>query len=371
MSAFQHPALRAIDAKIQPPWFEFPGQSRKARGHRRILGDLRAPWRVHVMSRMTDGVGLPFWDDVEKEALRKLIWQKAEFCCVRILTYCVMGNHFHALIEIPEELFVEQQFGGTDGEKRLFEHLAKFYSDDYLAGLRRELDALREQGLTRSAEDIVDSFRRRIGNLPWYLKEVKETFTKWYNKRHDRKGILWMERYKSVLVEDGEASKTIGAYIDLNPVRSGLVHDPKDYRWSGYAEAVSGSRRAQSGLQEALGGRERWSAAGAIYRQILFETGREKTDIDDNGSMRVTRRGIDTETSECVSEIERGKLSRAERLRCRVRYFTGGVAIGSQEFVENVFANHRWAFGPRRETGARRIRGDGLADLCALRDVHN
>ncbi|MEZ5431159.1 MAG: hypothetical protein R3F31_08270 [Verrucomicrobiales bacterium] len=41
---------------------------------------------------------------------------------------------------------------------------------------------------------------------------------------------------------------TMAAYIDLNPVRAGMVDDPKDYRWCGYAEAVAGGRRARRGL---------------------------------------------------------------------------------------------------------------------------
>jgi exodeoxyribonuclease V beta subunit len=51
----------------------------------------------------------------------------------------------------------------------------------------------------------------------------------------------------------------MAAYIDLNPVRAGLVKDPKDYRWCGYAEALSGSRRAQRGL---------WLGVAETFRDI-------------------------------------------------------------------------------------------------------
>ena len=57
-----------------------------------------------------------------------------------------------------------------------------------------------------------------------------------------------MARFKSVLVEDGEALRTMALYVDLNPVRAGLVEDPKDYRWTGYGEASGGSKRARRGL---------------------------------------------------------------------------------------------------------------------------
>lgn len=54
-----------------------------------------------------------------------------------------------------------------------------------------------------------------------------------------------------MLVEGaGNPLQTMAAYIDLNPVRAGLVDDPKDYRWCDYAEAVSGSEQARSGLAQ-------------------------------------------------------------------------------------------------------------------------
>ena len=85
-----------------------------------------------------------------------------------------------------------------------------------------------------------------------FMKLLKQRFTQWFNQQWGRKGTLWEERFKSVLVEGaGEVLATMAAYIDLNPVRAGIVKDPADYRWCGYAEATAGSRRAQRGLTEA------------------------------------------------------------------------------------------------------------------------
>ena len=44
----------------------------------------------------------------------------------------------------------------------------------------------------------------------------------------------------------------MAAYIDLNPVRAGMVDDPKDYRWCSYAEAVAGKKRSREGLQRVM-----------------------------------------------------------------------------------------------------------------------
>jgi hypothetical protein len=64
-----------------------------------------------------------------------------------------------------------------------------------------------------------------------------------------------------------------------------------------------------------------------------------------------------------------GKLSRAELLRCRVRWFSDGVAIGSKGFVEGIFTKCRGHFGAKRKDGARKVREDGAGGLHALRGL--
>ena len=58
-----------------------------------------------------------------------------------------------------------------------------------------------------------------------------------------------------------------------------------------------------------------------------------------------------------------------ELLRCRVRYFSDGLALGGREFVESVFARYRGRFGAKRETGAREMRYGDWMGLCTLRDL--
>lgn len=323
-------------------------------GRRRILG--KGPlesYCYHVMSR-TNGGEVRF-DEVEREALRRVIWRMAEFCGIKVVTYCVMGNHFHLLAEVPHRETWLQRFEGPQGETRLVDHLGVLYSKTYLGLLRDELADLRRRGMAALAQERIDALKKRFCDLSLFVKEVKERFSRWFNKRRGRRGTLWMDRFKSVLVEGkGEALRTMAAYIDLNPVRAGLVQDPKDYRWCGYAEALGGSRRAQRGLCKALGKPvDGWKSADAAeaYRCLLHGEGREVRDAQNE---TVVRRGLAPEKARAVL-AERGKLSVADLVRLRVRYFTDGVILGSKAFVDDVFARQRGEFSPRRKTGAKRI----------------
>ena len=75
--------------------------------------------------------------------------------------------------------------------------------------LRNGVAELRAKGREEDAEKVLESFRRRFCEVSVWTKEVKERFSKWFNKRRDRRGTLWMERFKSVLVQDGEALRTM------------------------------------------------------------------------------------------------------------------------------------------------------------------
>lgn len=174
----------------------------------------------------------------------------------------------------------------------------------------------------------------RFCDVSLFVKEVKERFSRWYNKRHGRRGTLWMDRFKSVLGE-------------------------------GKGEALGGSRRAQRGLCKALGKPvDGWKAAGAAeaYRKLLHVDGREVRDAQNE---KVVRRGVSVEKARAVL-AEGGKLNVAELLKLRVRYFTDGVILGSQAFVEEVFRAQREQFSPKRNTGAKCI-SECLEPLYSLR----
>ena len=358
----------------------------KGNSRKRFLADsAKTSACYHVMSRTVGGELI--LGDTEKEAFRVLMWKMARFSGIQILTYAVMGNHFHLLVSVPNQKKFVERFEGAEGEETLFKHLKLLYSKDYLSALRYELSEYRERGLPELAEEILAKYRKRFCNLSLFVKEIKERFTRWYNKKEGRKGTLWMDRFKSVMVQDGEALETMAAYIDLNPVRAGLVKDPKDYRWSGYGEAMGGSKRARRGLCKVVGrpvdsweeeknsGRNKKGGGlktCEVYRCWLFGDGyvagqSEQIQVPKKKQLR---KGFSRKEIEQVKE-KGGTLSRGQLLRCRVRYFSDGLALGDQDFIETLFQEHREKFGKRREKGARPVRElekkSALFSLRALR----
>lgn len=220
----------------------------------------------HCMSRVVDRQFI--FGDIEKEHFAALMRQYARFCGIQILTFCLMGNHFHLLIEVPKR----PESPPNDAE--LLQRISAIYPPALVEQLRRQLT---DTSLLSTQKDALrQRFWQRMGDLSQYLKELKQRFSQWHNLRQGRRGTLWEERFKSVLIgADGSALSTIAAYIDLNPVRAGLVADPARYRWSGYGQAMAGRPEALRGYQALAAVRDSLSLnpAQALkhYRAGLFD----------------------------------------------------------------------------------------------------
>jgi len=319
----------------------------------------------------------------EKEQFVKYMRLYEDFCGVQVVTFCVMSNHFHILVEIPkrpEELPSDEEF---------LKKLKRVYKGDGYGGIEQRLRMFRENGANKEAEAYRESFLCRMWDVGAFIKMLKQRFTQWYNRQNGRKGTLWEERYKSVLVEGaGEALMTMSAYIDLNPVRAGMVSDPAEYSWCGYAEAVAGKRKAVGGIKIALKAqtavhgnnakegrriKEKAKVDLEAYRVLLFGRGEEKGLKEDGAVGEAMRKGFSREK---VGEVlaKKGKLTRQELLQCKVRYFADGAVLGSKAFVNEIFETERHRFGPKRTSGARPIRVMKPTDadtepLSTLRDL--
>jgi putative transposase len=325
---------------------------------------------------------------VEKEQFRTYMRMYENFSGCKVLSYCLMCNHVHLLLEVPP-----LKPGGLSDEE-LLKRLGAIYSEAYVVGVARELQEAREQiaaglGTGLLVTRVHERYTYRMHDLGEFMKTLLLRFSRWFNIQHKRSGALWESRYKSVLVEEGVAAQTMAAYIDLNPVRAGMVEDPADYRWSSYGEAMGGGRKgkgekARAGLvraylahQGAGADARLWSERVAReYRMLLLEDGQEKLQevmtADGERDVKVVRKGIKKEAAATeLQALQRGRgPGIGKMLRCRVRYFTDGAVIGSREFVDEVFNRARERFGPKRKNGARRLRCAGASSLLwSARDL--
>ncbi len=73
-----------------------------------------------------------------------------------------------------------------------------------------------------------------VNGLPLLMQAVGRGYVRWFNDRHKRSGTLWEGRYRSTVVQPERWLMPCMAYMDLNPVRSGLVADAADFAWSSY-----------------------------------------------------------------------------------------------------------------------------------------
>lgn len=307
----------------------------------------------HCMTRTVNGEML--FKDREKEMLRKMLWQVAEFCGAEILTYCVMTNHFHVLLRIPEQAVL------SDVElmrryKVLYPKPTKFQTAS------TEVMAVKLQAGGEEADEIRCKLRARMGDVSEYMKTVKQRFSVWYNRNNRRFGTLWADRFKSVLVEgQGNPLQTMAAYIDLNPVRAGIVDDPKDYRFCGYAEAVAGIVEAQKGMIHVWSdhGAKRIDSALCAHRSLIFGKRASEPGLSEMTRERALR----------VLDQEDGELPKSVMLRCRVRYFTDGAILGSAEFVRGFTGAWQMGRGRKHPPKVNAMRGSSWGDLAVIQGL--
>jgi len=136
------------------------------------------PAVYHVISRTAlDGYVI---GDVEKDFLFRLIKWLSSIYFAEVIGFCLMGSHLHLLVRMhPGEEYSDEEV------KRRFKILYGNKSEKALA------------------DGQIPSLRLKWASLSEYIKDIKQRFSRFYNKLHNRKGFFWSERFKSVIVENG------------------------------------------------------------------------------------------------------------------------------------------------------------------------
>ena len=268
--------------------------------------------------------------DVEKELLRKLLFDGQHRYGYVVWDFCIMDNHYHALIEIPEATTMARE----DVLRRWYLHQQSKSPGD-------------------PGDGVLEAFRMKIHNLSVIIANIQQRFTQWYNKRNNRWGRLFGGRFDSVILDqDGAVAKAM-AYVTLNPVRAGVVDDPAEYRWCGYGERMAKGKLHESEI----------ALAKLVQRELGLpeeSLNGEETDVMKRVWERfrecllghvVERNGIDRQTvAEKLNQANKSlKLTWSQRLMLKAHFTTKGVAIGSKQFVEDMLARHEDVLGYRKK----------------------
>jgi len=291
------------------------------------------PTVYHVISR-TALPGLPL-GDVEKDRLLDIIRYFSKIYFVDILGFTIMGNHWHLAVKV-----YPMEYAGRDEVKERFTNR---YGDDACFG-----------------DKEYEKFSKKWTDLSEFVREVKQTFSRYFNKRHNRRGFFWGERFKSLIVEEGLTLVNLLAYIDLNPIRAGIVKRPEEYKWCSLGYHIQ--TRNKDDLLSVDFGMQEWNEFDPKeivhkYRQFIYETGA----VDAGKGATIDPKIIKKE------QKKKYKISRVDRFRYRCRYFNDAGIIGSKAFVGEVFDQVKHLLRSKDERKFTRIGGmEGVFSMKRL-----
>ena len=257
----------------------------------------------HVISR-TALPGLPI-EDSDKDYLLNLIKHYSKLFFVDVLGFAIMGNHFHLVCRTYPESEIS--------DEEVIDRYCFYCGED-----------------KEPSEKNIDYYRKRWTSLSEYVKDIKQEFTRYFNRKHCRKGYFWGERFKSLIVEEGHTLVNLLAYVDLNAIRAGIVKKPEDYRWCSLGYHVQTGNKED--LLDVDFGLKEWNEFDEKeivrkYREFVYETG-------------AVNAGKGAVIDPKIVKQERKKkyeLTRQDRFLYRSRYFTDAGIIGSKDFVKSMF----------------------------------
>jgi len=297
--------------------------------------------------------------DVEKEYLFKLIKRLSSVYFTEVIGYCLMGNHFHLLVRMhPGEEYSDEEI------KKRFSLL---YGDDKNRNL---------------GDGQIPSLREKWADLSQYVKEIKQTFSRFYNRLHNRKGFFWSERFKSVIVDNGDTLINCLAYVDLNPVRAGLVKKPEDYRWCSLGYHMQTNNKdsflsldfglrefAPSGIRSAPVKSASLSQVNLTGQAVTseFHGARVKKATERLRIYRSFVHGKGFLEAQEIQEDETFETGTIEKFKYRSRYFTDSGIIGTKAFVTRHYQTFKHIFSSKHEKRPKTIQGmEGIYSLKRL-----
>lgn len=168
----------------------------------------------HCYNRVAGTSGDRPFGPPEKETFIRMAKEWARYYVVEIVAFQVLGNHFHLILHAPKECPSPEE-------------TCRRYEAHY--------DGKRK--LTPGTEHC-EKVAAKLRDVSEFMGDLEQGFTTWFNRTRPvrRRGALWAGRYKDTILEAGLAVWNCWKYVEMNPVRAGIVADPAEYRFCSFAE---------------------------------------------------------------------------------------------------------------------------------------
>jgi hypothetical protein len=156
-----------------------------------------------------------------KQWIEERLQALVELFAIDCAGFAIMDNHLHVLLRL------DSRRAETWSNEEIAQRWLKLFPLRDVAGQKLALSEARVRQLA-SDSDWVARTRKRLGDLGWFMKCLKEPLARLANKEDGCSGAFWEGRFKSVAVLDVESLLATLAYIDLNPVAAGIAPTPED-----------------------------------------------------------------------------------------------------------------------------------------------
>jgi len=171
-----------------------------------------------------------------------------------------------------------------------------------------------------------EHYRRRLFDVSEFMRNVQAAYARWYNRTFDRRGRLWDQRFRSTILGDARAVLDCLLYVELNPIRAGIVERPEEWESGSVYLRELGEDGWLIPITSLLNHGDR-EAAMVEFRQLLYHRGAVPT--------REGQAAISEEV--LAQEAARGYRSRG-MYRRRLGFFVNGVVIGTEGFIREQLA---------------------------------
>lgn len=208
---------------------------------RKNLVSLRDTPYYHVVARCVRRAWLWGVDDYagrdythRKDWMLARLAQLTQLFTIDVCAYAVMSNHYHLVLYIDQGR--AQQLTLMEVAQRwrqLF--TAPPLVERYLSGQASAVEHA-------AAEAIVTRWRERLSDLSWFMKCLNEHLARRANAEDQCTGRFWEGRFRSQALLDDAGLLTAMAYVDLNPIRAGIVPTPEVSEFTSIAERIQSLR---------------------------------------------------------------------------------------------------------------------------------